>query len=98
MTLRWIPDTCDCVILFSIDPVTFVQWEKRCELHKALSGQTWLDAVITHNLSFQIAGASQNSAAMRAANVTSKKAEKANIKASGPTTTNSAFIRPRSWQ
>lgn len=95
MTIRWIPDSCDCILLFTPGTPTFIQWEKKCDLHKLLSGQAHLDAVITHNQSFQIAGASQNSPTLRDTNVATKIAAKAAIIATGPTTTNSAFVNPR---
>lgn len=95
MTTRWIPDTCDCVLLFTPGTTTFVQWEKKCDLHKLLSGQAHLDAVITHNLTFQISLPSQNNRGFRDTNVATKIAAKAAIIAGGATTLNSAFVKPR---
>jgi len=97
MTTRWLPDTCDCILLFQPGTTTFVQWEQRCDLHKALSGQTLLDTVLTHNRSFAIAMGVQNVKANRNANIATKIAAKAAIKAAGPTTINPAFVKAKMW-
>jgi len=95
MTTRWSPDTCDCVLLFQVGTTTFVQWEQVCDLHKAFTGQTLLNTVIAHNLTFQISIPNQNNKMSRNANMATKIAAKAAIIAGGATLKNSAFIQPR---
>jgi len=95
MTTRWLPDTCDCILLFTPGTTTFVQWEQVCDLHKALTGQTLLNTVIAHNLTFQISLPNQNNEGFRDTNVATKLAAKAAIIAGGATTKNTAFVKPR---
>ncbi len=51
MTQRYRPDTCPCVLLLSDDSSTFVDWEVKCDLHKALNDQALVNAVAAHNKS-----------------------------------------------
>jgi len=55
MTTIYKPDTCQCEVEFhDVSGVpTYSNNFYRCEEHKALTGQALLDAVLTHNRSFQ---------------------------------------------
>lgn len=50
--LRWVLDSCPCVILYDIAGATFVKWEARCEEHKLLDNQALYDTVLIHNNGF----------------------------------------------
>lgn len=47
--LRWVLDSCPCVIQFDTIGDTFVKWESRCDLHKLLDNQALYDAILVHN-------------------------------------------------
>jgi len=44
--LRWVLDSCPCVIQFDTIADTFVKWERRCDL---LDNQALYDAILVHN-------------------------------------------------
>ncbi len=87
MTIIWSPDTCDCILEIDASENN-VDWIQKCDLHKALNDQAWIDAVVTHNLTFQISIGNQGMKANRTDNMVTKRAAKAAIKAGGATTKN----------
>jgi len=44
----WNPDTCNCRIEIDSN-FNFLDWEKKCELHKNFNGSELLKEVLTHN-------------------------------------------------
>jgi len=47
--LRWVLDSCPCVIEFDSRGDVFVKWESRCDEHKLLDNQALYDAILIHN-------------------------------------------------
>jgi len=45
------PDTCQCVI--EINDETFIDYIRKCQIHKNFNSQILLDEVFKHNRSFQ---------------------------------------------
>lgn len=50
----WHLDSCQCVLVFEQDIVEWDYAVSVCELHKALTEQALLDAVLAHNRSFNV--------------------------------------------
>ncbi len=50
--IKWIIDSCPCILLFEDSTITFSRREARCNEHRLLDGQALLDGVIAHNKSF----------------------------------------------
>ena len=46
------PDTCNCVL--EIDELTFnyIDWIRKCEIHKIFTGRTVLDEIMIHSRSY----------------------------------------------
>jgi len=49
----WAPDSCDCILEFD-NNIKWIKSDFKCNLHNNLRGQKHLDAVITHNQSFNL--------------------------------------------
>lgn len=49
---EWSPDTCDCIVEVDIANMNYVCWTQKCFIHKGLSEQPLIDAIMTHNKSF----------------------------------------------
>lgn len=49
MSIRYSPDTCNCVILLESDCKTFFEWEKKCAKHKKFDGQKLFDEIAKTN-------------------------------------------------
>lgn len=84
----WIPDTCQCIIEIDVGVtpnVTFVDYVQKCDIHKGLFDQAYLDAVLAHNQSFKIVEATLGlpTPAERAQNNSDKRTEAARILALG---------------
>jgi len=54
MTIRWYPDTCDCILEYNKN-VNWTASIQYCRLHKSLRGQTHLDTVLAQNQRFNLA-------------------------------------------
>jgi len=50
----WKPDSCQCIIVFEQDILSIDYDVTACALHKTLTGQALLDAVLAHNQSFNV--------------------------------------------
>ncbi len=89
MTQRYRPDTCPCVLLLSDDSSTFVDWEVKCDLHKALNDQALVNAVAAHNKSIDtLAENSTPSAIQIADHIAAKLVERLRVQALGPVVKN----------
>lgn len=93
MTTRWTPDTCTCIIDIDSTTITFVNWVQKCFDHKDLDGQALIDAISTHNKTFQMAKADQADKEKVLANMTLKRTEKDVSKNAGSVTVNEKLIR-----
>lgn len=85
MTWIWGSDCCQCIIELDMPGETYVDWIQKCELHKNLNDQAFLDAVLAHNQGFKIVGVVPNlpTEAEKSQNDANKRAEFARILAMG---------------
>lgn len=87
MTIRWMPDTCDCIIDFETKaPHKFIKWVQKCEGHKDFEGEELKEKVFEHNRSFQISIEDQKNKKKRNQNMKLKREEKLRIKKLGRVT------------
>jgi len=54
MTIRWTPDTCNCIVDLEQGTTKYVDWVQKCEGHKDLDGQKLVDGIIKQCKKFQI--------------------------------------------
>lgn len=52
MVLRWIPDTCNCVLILNAECTEMLDWEKKCAEHKKISDDKLFAAVKLENKKF----------------------------------------------
>ena len=85
MPLRWYSDTCDCILIVQSNFSALISVDQKCELHKNLNDQAFLDAVLAHNQGFKIVGVVPNlpTEAEKSQNDANKRAEFARILAMG---------------
>lgn len=93
MTIRWRPDTCNCII--DMDPTTldFADWVQKCPGHKEFDGQELLDNVKAQCLNFQISINDQKDPEKRNENFIAKRDEKLRISSLGSLVKNSKARR-----
>lgn len=83
MTIRYCPDTCDCIIRFSHDGTTFEEWEQKCQMHKSFNGQILFDKILEHNRSIGVLSTDTPTVTEIANIMKEKLAEKNRIKSLG---------------
>lgn len=54
MTIRWTPDTCNCIVDLEQGTTKYVDWVQKCLVHKDLNGQKLVDGIINQCKKFQI--------------------------------------------
>jgi hypothetical protein len=54
LTIRYTPDTCDCIIDLSHDTITIEEWVQKCQMHKDFDGKKLKDKVFDHNKSIGV--------------------------------------------
>ena len=81
LIMEWNPDTCPCKLVIDGN-LAYEDWQHKCEEHMALSDQTLVDTVATHNKVYQLTGTP--TPAEKNQNQIDKKTEYDRIKALGP--------------